>query len=76
MGGEEVQRKCVRCMQGVCGGFGDDRPFIVLTETKPSKRHIFGLGTLLYTRRPRSLEAFCEGLERSTQLFIIDLACK
>jgi hypothetical protein len=26
------------------------------------------------TRRPRNLEAFCEGLKRSTQLFIRNLA--
>ena len=25
-GGGEAQRKCVRCMQGVCGGFGTRRP--------------------------------------------------
>jgi hypothetical protein len=28
------------------------------------------------TRRPSNLEAFCEGLERSTQLFIMNLAWK
>ena len=38
MGGGGAQRKCVQCMQGVCGGFGTRRPSSLETFGEKASR--------------------------------------